>query len=75
MKLLLALALIGHLAPPPPSASISPRFETVEAFCKGCGCRGGPGWRIHRTGQCASKKNLAKECGSPPSPALCTKEN
>lgn len=74
MKLLLALALIGHLASPP-AVSVSPPIERLEAFCKGCGCRGGPGWRIHRTGQCAGKKNLAKECGSPPSPALCTKEN
>jgi hypothetical protein len=75
MKLLLALAL---LAQPMPSAHVVPDAPgpvVAQAVCQGCGCRGGPGWRIHRTGQCAGKKNLSKECGSPPSPALCTKEN
>lgn len=75
MKFLLALALAGHLFPTPPPAMPAQRIEAIQLACKGCGCRGGPGWRIHRTGQCAGKQNLAKECGSPPSPALCTKEN
>lgn len=43
--------------------------------CRGCGCKGGPGWRVHRTGKCASNRNLSKECGNPPSAALCTFEN
>ena len=33
--------------------------------CKGCGCRGGPGYR-NRTGRCVSYKRLRKECGPPP---------
>lgn len=52
--------------------------EAVETYqlarCSGCGCKGGPGWRIHKSGRCASFKNLAKECGSPPSAARCTNE-
>lgn len=49
--------------------------EVQTAFCSGCGCKGGPGWRIHRTGKCASHKNIRKECGNPPSPRRCTREN
>lgn len=44
------------------------------AYCSGCGCKGGPGWRIHKSGRCASNKNIAKECGNPPSTARCTNE-
>ena len=33
--------------------------------CKGCGCRGGPGYG-NRRGQCVSYKRLEKECGPPP---------
>lgn len=32
--------------------------------CKGCGCRGGPGWRGPE-GTCVSKAKLASICGSP----------
>lgn len=50
------------------------RAKPIEIYCRGCGCKGGPGWRIHRSGKCASNKNLSKECGSPPSEQLCTYE-
>jgi hypothetical protein len=40
--------------------------------CKGCGCKGGPGWRGPE-GACVSKANLAEICGSPPG-APCVKE-
>lgn len=54
------------------------KAETVETYqltyCSGCGCKGGPGWRIHKSGRCASYKNIAKQCGNPPSPARCTNE-
>lgn len=33
--------------------------------CKGCGCRGGPGYR-NAKGRCVSYKRLVKECGPPP---------
>lgn len=49
--------------------------EAQTAYCSGCGCKGGPGWRIIRTGKCASHKNIRKECGNPPSPRRCTREN
>ena len=45
-----------------------------EVAARGCGSRGGPGWRVNSTGQCASKKNFRKACGSPPSTKKCTKE-
>jgi hypothetical protein len=32
--------------------------------CKGCGCKGGPGWR-GPDGTCVSKSALATTCGSP----------
>ena len=40
--------------------------------CKGCGCKGGPGWRGPE-GACVSKAKLAAICGSPPG-APCVKE-
>ena len=55
-------------------AQRAPQLSPSEIACSGCGCRGGPGWRVHRTGKCASNKTLAKECGSPPNDALCTFE-
>jgi hypothetical protein len=65
MHFWLAFALASLLAPtaPTPSSVVPaadrPPFERIDVACQGCGCRGGPGWRIHRTGQCAGKKNLA----------------
>ena len=59
-------------AAPPITAS---KFGITEIGCKGCGCRGGPGWRSERTGKCVGEKQLRKECGSPPSKSRCTKEN
>ncbi len=32
--------------------------------CKGCGCKGGPGWR-GPDGYCVSQAKLAEVCGSP----------
>ena len=40
--------------------------------CKGCGCKGGPGWRGPE-GTCVSQAKLAEICGSPPG-APCMKE-
>lgn len=72
IALFVALALT---APTPIATPMPIDAPAIQAYCKGCGCRGGPGWRIHRSAKCASHKNLAKECDSPPSPARCTKEN
>jgi hypothetical protein len=44
-----------------------------EGFiCRGCGCKGGPGWRTrpdspYGKGYCVSRKGLKHECGDPPS--------
>jgi hypothetical protein len=36
----------------------------MPAAAKGCGCKGGPGWR-GPDGTCVSKSALAETCGSP----------
>jgi hypothetical protein len=42
-------------------------------MCKGCGCKGGPGYR-GPNGQCVSYAQLFKVCGNPPG-APCVFEN
>jgi hypothetical protein len=56
------------------SPESSPRFAATGSvcYCQGCGCKGGPGWR-GQNGQCVSRANLTKDCGSPPS-MRCTHE-
>ncbi|WP_246251990.1 hypothetical protein [Ancylobacter pratisalsi] len=41
--------------------------------CKGCGCKGGPGYR-GPDGNCVSFKNLSRVCGNPPK-TRCRFEN
>ena len=46
--------------------------------CKGCGCKGGPGYRRpprgnERKGRCVSYASLVRDCGPPPH-AKCTAE-
>jgi hypothetical protein len=43
------------------------------AACKGCGCRGGPGWR-DAAGECVGWARMKKACGDPPDSARCTNE-
>ncbi|HEX2448423.1 MAG TPA: hypothetical protein VHK26_09595 [Methyloceanibacter sp.] len=49
--------------------SAMPAVETASAQetcrCKGCGCKGGPGWR-GPDGFCVSQSKLAAVCGTPP---------
>ena len=42
--------------------------------CKGCGCKGGPGFRNDRTGHCVSYRNLLSECGPAPHDRGCSRE-
>lgn len=42
--------------------------------CRGCGCKGGPGYRHLASGQCVGFRDLAKKCGDPPG-AACAFEN
>ena len=50
-----------------------PAAKAQEACqCKGCGCKGGPGWRSPE-GTCIAQTELAEICGSPPG-APCVKE-
>ena len=65
MRILIAtiLALISLSLPTP--QSISTAFAQDACRCKGCGCKGGPGWR-GPDGTCVSKAKLALVCGTPP---------
>lgn len=36
----------------------------AACVCRGCGCKGGPGWR-HNLGHCVSHAEINKACGSP----------
>ncbi len=44
-----------------------------RSACKGCGCKGGPGYR-GPDGRCVGFKQLSKVCGNPPE-TFCTFEN
>jgi hypothetical protein len=46
--------------------------QDTTCRCKGCGCKGGPGWRGPE-GTCVSKAKLTEICGSPAG-APCTQE-
>jgi hypothetical protein len=47
----------------------------LQDRCTGCGCKGGPGYRSLRTGECVGYKLLASECGNPPAADRCIFEN
>jgi len=56
------------LAIPAPSTA----FADTACRCKGCGCKGGSGWR-GPDGTCVSTAKLEEICGSPPG-AACKQE-
>jgi hypothetical protein len=68
VTLVLALAWLALAAPP----AIAPAFAQDACRCKGCGCKGGPGWRGPE-GTCVSQARLGEICGSPPG-APCVNE-
>ena len=45
---------------------------TCKAFCRGCGCKGGPGYR-DQDGRCVGYAEIIRKCGPPPH-SLCTAE-
>lgn len=53
---------------------VTPGFYSAPDRCYGCGCKGGPGWRVRLTGQCAYWHTLKEQCGDPPSSLWCSKE-
>jgi len=55
----LVMFSLAFLTLPAPSA-----FAQESCRCKGCGCKGGPGWR-GPDGFCVSQAKLAEICGSP----------
>jgi hypothetical protein len=54
-------------------AFLAPAVAEEACTCKGCGCKGGPGWRAPN-GYCVSAAKLTKICGSPPGEP-CKQEN
>jgi hypothetical protein len=68
--LVVAIAILSAFVVLPKSAEA--RCPERPA-CKGCGCKGGPGYR-DPDGRCVGFKQLAKVCGSPPE-TRCTFEN
>lgn len=48
------------------------RPTACATSCKGCGCRGGPGYRDDR-GKCVGYRELISRCGPPPH-ARCARE-
>jgi len=55
--ILISLGFTGLLAP-------STAIAQEVCRCKGCGCKGGPGWR-GPDGACVSTAKLAEICGTP----------
>jgi hypothetical protein len=54
------LISLGFLMFPAPTTAIAQEV----CRCKGCGCKGGSGWR-GPDGFCVSQGNLAEVCGTP----------
>jgi hypothetical protein len=54
------------------AAEISGKGQ-CKAVCKGCGCKGGPGYREPSSRRCVGFAELIKTCGPPPHKA-CTRE-
>lgn len=69
------LLLIAGMFFPVSSAVVSAHQLCPERpACKGCGCKGGPGYRSMVTGKCVGFKQLKKACGNPPT-LRCVFEN
>jgi len=51
------------------------RCDVDPTPCRGCGCKGGPGWREIATGRCVGFRDIDRKCGRPPSSTLCVFEN
>ncbi|MBB6306025.1 hypothetical protein D9R14_13005 [Xanthobacter tagetidis] len=66
---LLGLSLVAVAAAAAPVAAACPD----QPPCRGCGCKGGPGYRAP-DGRCVGFKDLAKVCGEPPE-TRCVFEN
>ena len=60
-SLFLALALVLFAIIAPASAPVS---AAEDCRCKGCGCKGGAGWR-GPDGVCVQKAMLDQVCGNP----------
>jgi hypothetical protein len=65
----LLLIPFGLLASP----GVGTAFDQDSCRCKGCGCKGGSGWR-GPDGFCVSESKLAAVCGSPAGEP-CKQEN
>ena len=57
----LLMISLGFLGMPAPSMAAAAK---APCQCKGCGCKGGSGWR-GPDGTCVSQAKLADVCGTP----------
>jgi hypothetical protein len=81
-QLLASICLLLFVAAGAPVAKAKQPTNLVlreGCFCRGCGCKGGPGWRTlsaspNEKGHCVSHKDLTRECGDPPDRNLCVPE-
>jgi len=70
-RIIITVAFVGLLSPVAAShAAGCPERPS----CTGCGCKGGPGYRVNATGECVGFKVLKAKCGNPPT-QKCTFEN
>lgn len=73
LSLLKAVILSAFLVLPVLAAPVYAEGCPERPACKGCGCKGGPGYR-GPDGRCVGFKNLDKVCGRPPE-TRCIFEN
>ena len=71
----IAPLLAGLLATVLAAAPAAARCVLDPTPCRGCGCKGGPGWREIATGRCVGFRDIDQKCGRPPSTTLCVFEN
>lgn len=49
------------------------KLPQCDVVCKGCGCKGGPGYRSRSTDRCVGWSEIVSVCGPPPH-ERCTRE-
>lgn len=62
-----------HVSPPKSDKTDSPPCQDLPR-CRGCGCRGGPGYRDRDTKKCVGYEDLERVCGRDPK-TRCDFEN
>jgi hypothetical protein len=78
MRVIVAIAFLFLLVAPGVSWAAEGCPERPN--CSGCGCKGGPGYRVDSTGRCVAFADLERFCGVDPDAigqesSSCTFEN